>query len=94
MKKKKSPKLKSGFYLESDYIVPNSVKFEDEVKICPRCGKPFKGWGNNPYPLDCEEPVCDECNLHVVIPLRLFMALPQSKKEEILKMRTAAQKPA
>ena len=65
-------------------FVENSVKFEEEVKICPLCGKPYKGWGNNPYPLNVGK-VCDKCNLNVIIPMRIIMNRNKSnqKSEEI-----------
>ena len=35
-----------------------------EEHICCICGKEFKGYGNNPYPVNKEEGArcCDECN--------------------------------
>ena len=61
MEKKKSKKT-TGLKSENQVINLNSVKFEEEVKICPLCGKPYTGWGNNPYPLEMEggdgSPVC------------------------------------
>ena len=59
----------------------NSVKFEEEVKICPLCGKPYKGWGNNPSPLEMDM-VCDECNLNVIIPLRFGIDITSIQKNE------------
>lgn len=47
---------------------------DSEVKICCICGKPFTGWGNNPYPVvktDGAE-CCDECNLEKVVPARII----------------------
>ena len=43
-----------------------------EIKCC-LCGKWFKGYGNNPWPLshDVYERCCDECNDTKVIPSRL-----------------------
>lgn len=36
---------------------------------CCLCGKTFKGYGNNPYPLvnDPDAKCCDECNVKVII---------------------------
>ena len=42
-----------------------------DTKTCCICGKEFKGWGNNPYPVKMEGVCCDECNLKAVIPARL-----------------------
>ena len=43
-------------------------------KICCLCGKPFKGWGNNPDPLAFKEDerCCDFCNDKFVIPARII----------------------
>ena len=40
-------------------------------QTCPICDKKFNGWGNNPAPLDIDGKVCDDCNMNVVIPVRL-----------------------
>ena len=39
---------------------------------CCLCGKPFKGYGNNPAPLtdDVRMRCCDDCNTKVVMPAR------------------------
>lgn len=44
---------------------------KDEIKICVICGKPFVGWGNNPYPVADHGHCCDECNSVYVIPARI-----------------------
>ena len=46
---------------------------EDHTKICCICGKPFVGYGNNPYPVVKDENArcCDTCNDIVVIPARI-----------------------
>lgn len=38
---------------------------------CCICGKEFTGWGNNPWPVKEEGTCCDECNLEVILPIRL-----------------------
>ena len=38
---------------------------------CCLCEKEFKGFGNNPDPLNKQGRCCDECNLLKVIPKRL-----------------------
>ena len=83
MEKKKSKKT-MGLKSENQVINLNSVESEEEVKICPLCGKPYKGWGNNPYPLNVGK-VCDKCNLNVIIPMRIIMNRNKSnqKSEEI-----------
>ena len=44
-------------------------------KKCCICGRPFTGYGNNPYPIVSEEGArcCDECNVKAVIPARLIV---------------------
>ena len=46
---------------------------DDGVKTCCICGKEFKGWGNNPYPVVKDEDArcCDDCNMEFVIPARI-----------------------
>ena len=43
----------------------------EEVELCCICGKPIKGYGNNPEPYKHEGSCCDDCNLEFVIPARL-----------------------
>ena len=45
---------------------------KNEEHTCCICGKRFKGYGNNPYPIKKEGKCCDECNKKV-IEERLFM---------------------
>lgn len=40
-------------------------------KKCCLCGREFKGWGNNPWPVVDNGVCCDECNMTKVIPARL-----------------------
>ena len=40
-------------------------------QTCPICDKKFNGWGNNPAPLDIDGKVCDDCNMSVIIPVRM-----------------------
>lgn len=53
-------------FMEDTYIEDDS-----ETKICCICGKEFKGWGNNPWPVKEDGVCCDECNQNEVIPARL-----------------------
>ena len=46
---------------------------------CPLCGKKFSGYGNNPRPLDIKGKVCDECNLNVIIPMRMMEFYSQKR---------------
>jgi len=45
-------------------------------KRCDICQKKFSGYGNNPAPIRASV-CCDECNLKIVVPLRIY----QSTKE-------------
>lgn len=74
---KKTTDLKS----RNQDINLNSVEYGKEVKIFPLCGKPYKGWGNNPYPLELDM-VCDECNMNVIIPLRFGIDIKSIQKSE------------
>lgn len=49
------------------------METENGLKTCVLCGKTFRGWGNNPWPLSDDEDAvcCDECNGTRVIPARL-----------------------
>ena len=44
-----------------------------KTKVCPICGREYTGYGNNASPLAYNKPVCDECNCHIVIPVRYLM---------------------
>lgn len=57
----------------------SAVLKESDDKVCVLCGKHFKEWGNDPWPLADEGWCCDKCNMDKVIPARIAMA---SKKEE------------
>lgn len=48
---------------------------------CCICGKSFKGYGNNPYPVDMhpDHKCCDQCNATVVIPARLNRIIHHNK---------------
>ena len=45
----------------------------NEERKCCICGRIFRGWGNNPYPVvqDVEARCCDVCNATAVVPARL-----------------------
>ncbi len=43
------------------------------IQVCPICGKTYEGYGNNPEPLNIEGRVCDQCNMDVIIPVRLLL---------------------
>jgi hypothetical protein len=53
-----------------------------KLKICCLCGKKFRGWGNNPYPLEkTEKTCCDSCNVSKVIPARFKLHFNKEVKE-------------
>ncbi len=52
---------------------------------CSICGKEFEGYGNNPAPLKRGK-CCDDCNLNVVLPLR--MALSPTNKNRLVIIET------
>lgn len=78
---KLNSKKTSGLESENQVINLNSVEFEEDVKICPLCGKTYKGWGNNPFPLDMDK-VCDDCNLNVITPIRFGIDIKSIQKSE------------
>lgn len=54
----------------------------EETHICCICGKPFKGFGNNPYPLVKEQGArcCNECNMKVIAArINNFIKEPKKK---------------
>lgn len=77
---KLNSKKTTGLKNENQVINLNSVEFKEKVKICPLCGKPYKDWGNNPFPLDMDK-VCDDCNLNVIIPIRFGIDIKSIHKK-------------
>ena len=51
----------------------------EKEKTCCLCGKKFRGFGNNPYPLRTRGRCCDECNEQVII-ARLVEHLERTTK--------------
>lgn len=49
------------------------IEIVEEKEKCCFCGKEIVGWGNNPYPASKEGRCCDECNVRIVIPIRIMM---------------------
>ena len=60
-----------GFYLMSEEEKQN-YQLQLPKHKCPLCGKTFRGYGNDPRPLDIKGKVCDECNVNNIIPLRMM----------------------
>ena len=58
------------------------IREEVKTQTCCLCGKEFKGYGNNPWPVKEEGVCCDDCNLEVVIPARLERAHSRKQTEE------------
>ena len=50
-------------------MIPNQNK---NGEICSICGKRFYGYGNNARPLNTGR-CCDNCNIGLVIPMRLYI---------------------
>jgi hypothetical protein len=44
------------------------------IKVCCICGRPFTGWGHNPWPIREDGECCDECNYSLVVPARIALA--------------------
>lgn len=51
---------------------------------CSICGKEYKGFGNNPAPLNRGK-CCDECNSGIIVPLRLFLAGVSNNRAMLIK---------
>lgn len=51
---------------------------------CSICGKEILGYGNNPAPI-CRGEVCDECNLSVILPIRMFLGSGDNNQALVLK---------
>lgn len=47
---------------------------------CCFCNKEIKGYGNNPEPVRKQGMCCEECNLTIVIPERIYRYLKLTKK--------------
>lgn len=50
---------------------------------CCICKNEFEGWGNNPHPITGKA-CCDDCNLRVVIPVRIFFNSLDKKNVALL----------
>jgi DNA-directed RNA polymerase subunit RPC12/RpoP len=48
----------------------------DSEYKCVLCKKNSNGYGNNPYPFKSKKDdlACDDCNRHIVIPLRMTLS--------------------
>lgn len=53
----------------------------DEKLICSICGKEYVGYGNNAQPVN-DRLCCDECNLKVVIPYRIYLMRTENRKNK------------
>ena len=51
---------------------------------CCICGRTFKGYGNNPWPVDNREDArcCDECNAREVLPARILQIMEKRNGTE------------
>lgn len=52
-----------------------------EKHICSICGKEYVGYGNNAQPVN-DRRCCDECNLKVVIPYRIYLMRTEDRKNK------------
>lgn len=53
---------------------------EKEKKVCCICGKEFKGWGNNPWPVKEDGECCNSCNSQKVIPARIAIHMKGGRR--------------
>lgn len=51
---------------------------------CSICGKEIMGYGNNPAPLKRGE-VCDECNLSIILPIRMYLGNQDNNQALVLR---------
>ncbi len=56
---------------------------KNKIQKCSICGKIYKGYGNNAFPIDWGR-CCNECNDKFVIPLRVMMIENPDKAVKIL----------
>jgi len=64
-------------------VIPSEDDFEIIQNACVVCGTAIEGQGNNLSPLKGDT-CCDECNMNVVIPLRVFLSGKNTKQALIL----------
>lgn len=50
---------------------------------CCICGKEIEGHGNNPFPI-AGKTCCDECNVKVVLPYRIFLSRIRAKDAALM----------
>lgn len=55
---------------------------------CCICGKPSRGWGNNPWPVKESGECCDCCNSRAVIPARIKLSETKNQKHDESKVST------
>ena len=67
----------------NDVNVIVNDEFSENVFVCPICGRTFKGFGNNPYPV-AEGTCCDECNQTVVMMRRKLRFMKDSIKSAVM----------
>ena len=53
------------------------------MKKCIICSKEFEGWGHNPAPIYTQGHACTDCNINLVIPVRI----KKLTKDKITKLR-------
>lgn len=71
MKSKMKGKFASTGQVKVQFLNVELNNFEEGKSYrCPLCGKSFKGYGNDPWPIVTDR-VCSECDWKVIIPLRI-----------------------
>ena len=60
------------------------MSFEEKKKVCCICGKEFRGWGNDPWPVNKRRNTvcCDECNVTKVLEARIKL-VQEGRKDEL-----------
>ena len=66
------------------YSIRAMMKDAKNMQECCICGKEFRGYGNNPWPVMEEGRCCDECNFDTVLPARLAGASKKVKTKDSL----------
>ena len=53
----------------------------EEKHICSICGDEYFGYGNNAQPVN-DGRCCDECNLNIVVPYRIYLMREKDREDE------------
>lgn len=69
---------KNGRFGEVD--LQSAIDDNFGMKVCCICGKEFKGWGNNPWPVKEDGECCNSCNSQKVIPARIAIHMKGGRR--------------